>query len=358
MTMAASVALPSAAAPANASANATRMGIPVLQGALADSFGRRISYLRVSVTDRCDLRCTYCMPKDFNSFEEPANWLTHTEMARLIGLFVQLGVHKVRLTGGEPLTRKGVAELATCISAMPQVRDLSLSTNGTRLARHAASLKAAGIKRLNVSLDTLDAACFAQITGRNCLHSVLEGLQAAREAGFAPIKLNCVVHADTPEQQLMELLAYAMDNHFILRLIETMPMGASGRQFQPADLTRTGARIARRLGLLPTLDASGSGPARYWSAGAAGQQPVLGVITPLSQHFCAACNRVRLTVDGTLHLCLGQEDRVPLGQMLRAGADDAQLMAAIRAGIARKPERHDFHTVPEKVVRFMSQTGG
>lgn len=323
---------------------------------LIDGHGRRISYLRVSVTDRCDLRCYYCLPKDFKGFEEPANWMSHAEMARLIGLFAGLGVSKVRLTGGEPLTRRGVAELAERITALPQVRDLSLSTNGTMLARHAARLKAAGVARLNVSLDTLDAARFSEITGRDCLRDVLEGLAEARRVGFAPIKLNCVVSAGTPEAELARLLSYTLASGFILRLIEPMPMGSSGQRLQAANLTETGVRLAARYGLLPALDMGDGGPARYWSAGE--DMPALGVITPMSRHFCATCNRVRLMVDGTLLLCLGQEHQVPLGRMLRAGASDAELVAAIRAGVAAKPERHEFHTAREQVVRFMSQTGG
>ncbi|RMX03086.1 GTP 3',8-cyclase MoaA [Corticibacter populi] len=331
------------------------MDAPTAQ--LIDTYGRRISYLRVSVTDRCDLRCSYCMPKDFKGFEEPAHWLRHEEMARLVGLFVQLGVSKVRLTGGEPLMRRGIAELAARITAMPQVRDLSLSTNGTTLKRHAASLRAAGVKRLNVSLDTLDVAQYAAITGRDCLHDVLEGLGEAVRVGFAPIKLNCVVNSDMPEAEMIRLLRYALEHGFILRLIENMPIGSTGQQFQHADLTRQGAELAARFDLVPALDTSDSGPARYWTAGDDGPS-VLGVITPMSRHFCETCNRVRLTVDGTLHLCLGQEDSVPLGRLLRAGADDAALLAAIEAGIAAKPERHEFNTRRERVVRFMSQTGG
>ncbi|KOQ42349.1 molybdenum cofactor biosynthesis protein MoaA, partial [Achromobacter xylosoxidans] len=162
---------------------------PAAARGLIDGFGRRIDYLRVSVTDRCDLRCGYCMPKGFKGFEEPANWLRHDEMARLAGLFAGLGVRRVRLTGGEPLLRRSVADLAAAIAALPGVDDLSLSTNGTQLARHAAALRAAGVHRLNISLDTLDAAEFGRITGRDCLDAVLAGLRAAREAGFAPIKL-------------------------------------------------------------------------------------------------------------------------------------------------------------------------
>nr|WP_156454367.1 GTP 3',8-cyclase MoaA [Lampropedia cohaerens] len=323
---------------------------------LVDSFGRHIHYLRVSVTDRCDLRCNYCMPKDFKGFEEPANWLSHEEMVRLVGLFVQLGVRKVRLTGGEPLLRRGVTDLAAGIAAMKLVQDLSVSTNGTTLARHAAALKAAGVTRLNVSLDTLDRQRFAKVCGRDCLPKVLDGLQEARRVGLMPIKLNCVVTPDMQEAELARMLAYSLASGFILRLIETMPMGSTGQQFVPVDLSQRGERIAERFGLVPALDFGDGGPARYWSAGE--DRPALGVITPMSRHFCATCNRVRLTVDGTLHLCLGQEDQVPLGRMLRDGASDADLMAAIRAGIAAKPERHEFGTAPTKVVRFMSQTGG
>ena len=325
-------------------------------GPLTDGFGRRIDYLRVSVTDRCDLRCSYCLPKDFKGFETPANWLRLDEMARLVGVFVGLGIRKVRLTGGEPLLRRGVADLARDIAAMPGLADLSVSTNGTQLVRHAEALRAAGVTRLNISLDTLDAAAFSQITGRDCLDSVLAGLAAARQAGYSPIKLNSVVHAATPEDDVRRLLDYAVEQGFVLRLIEPMPMGECGRGFTHTDLNALGARLAADAGLVPSLAGSGTGPARYWTAGEGA--PVLGVITPMSRHFCAACNRVRLGVDGTLYLCLGQEAQVPLGRLLRSGASDAQLARAILAGIAAKPERHDFVTRPERIVRFMAQTGG
>jgi len=325
-------------------------------GPLTDGFGRRIDYLRVSVTDRCDLRCSYCLPKDFKGFETPANWLRLDEMARLVGVFVGLGIRKVRLTGGEPLLRRGVADLARDIAAMPGLADLSVSTNGTQLVRHAEALRAAGVTRLNISLDTLDAAAFSQITGRDCLESVLAGLAAARQAGYSPIKLNSVVHAATPEDDVRRLLDYAVEQGFVLRLIEPMPMGECGRGFTHTDLNALGARLAADAGLVPSLAGSGTGPARYWAAGEGA--PVLGVITPMSRHFCAACNRVRLGVDGTLYLCLGQEAQVPLGRLLRSGASDAELTRAILAGIAAKPERHDFVTRPERIVRFMAQTGG
>ena len=352
----------SESAAASVSASAVAPGAPSSPASaragvgLIDGHGRRIDYLRVSVTDRCDLRCTYCLPKDYKGAEIPANWLSHEEMARLVRLFVDNGVRKVRLTGGEPLTRGGVAGLAAAIAAMPGLSDLSLSTNGTRLARHARSLREAGVQRLNVSLDTLDAAGFQAITGRDCLADVLDGLRAAREAGFAPVKLNSVVHAATPEDDVERLLAYAREQGFVLRLIEPMPMGDCGRAHEHVDLNALGARLAARHGLVPALASGGAGPARYWTAD--GRTHVLGVITPMSRHFCAACNRVRLGADGTLYLCLGQEDQVPLGRMLRAGASDAELRGALLAGIAAKPERHDFNARPERVLRFMAQTGG
>lgn len=324
--------------------------------ALIDPFQRRIDYLRVSVTDRCDLRCTYCLPKGFKGFEEPAHWLRHEEMARLVGLFVQLGVRKVRLTGGEPLLRRGISSLVGQIAALPGLMDLSLSTNATQLARHAAELRQAGVMRLNVSLDSLDPNCFSRITGRDCLGDVLDGLRVAKEAGFSPIKLNMVVQQGVNVGEVERMLDFALQHEFILRLIEPMPIGDTGRATDGIDLSELGERLAAQYGLLPQVLGQGAGPARYWRAAHNGMS--LGVITPMSQHFCAACNRVRLSVDGTLYLCLGQNDKVPLGRLLREGADDAKLIAVILDAIAHKPERHEFREQPAKVVRFMSQTGG
>lgn len=323
---------------------------------LIDSFGRRIDYLRVSVTDRCDLRCTYCLPKDFKGFDEPAHWLRAPELLRLLGLFVQAGVGKIRLTGGEPLLRGGITGLVRGIAALPGLQDLSLSSNGTRLARLAGELREAGLQRLNISLDTLDAGCFARITGRDCLHQVLEGLDAAQAAGLSPIKLNMVVQPGVNLDQLDTMVDFALARGFVLRLIEPMPVGRTGQATAGVDLSELGARLARQHGLLPRLMGQGAGPARYW--GSADGRASLGVITPMSQHFCAACNRVRLGVDGTLYLCLGHEDQVPLGRLLRAGASDAELLQALHAGIAAKPERHVFREQPDQVVRFMAQTGG
>lgn len=277
-------------------------------------------------------------------------------MTRLVDLFAGLGVSHVRLTGGEPLTRRGIADLAAGIAALPGVADLALSTNGTRLARHAGALKRAGVQRLNVSLDTLDPAVFQEITGQDRLADVLEGLREAQREGFDPIKVNCVVHHDRSENEMAQLLRYTLEHGFVLRLIEVMPMGLPGRQYRHVDLSEMGARLAGRFGLRRPVEHAGPGPARYWSAD--GITPALGVITPLSQHFCAGCNRVRLTADGTLYLCLGQEAKVPLGAALREGAGDAELIALICAGVAVKPERHEFTTAPQRIVRLMARTGG
>ncbi len=323
---------------------------------LSDAFGRCVDYLRVSLTDRCDLRCSYCMPRRFRGFEQPEHWLTLEEIERVVAAFAQLGTRRLRLTGGEPLLRKGVVQLAAALSALPGIEDLSLTTNGTQLGRQAQALRAAGVHRLNVSLDSLRQDCVQAITGSDCLAQVLQGLDAAQQAGFECIKINMVPIRGVNEADMAEMVAFCMERGFVLRLIEAMPMGATGRQTEGLPLLPLLYRLQRQFGLLPSTVPLGGGPARYWVS--PDQRFTLGLITPLSQHFCATCNRVRLSVDGTLYLCLGQEDQVPLRPLLRAGCSDAELEAAIRAAIARKPEKHDFLAQPEKVVRFMSMTGG
>lgn len=323
---------------------------------LSDRFGRSIDYLRVSVTDRCDLRCTYCMPKDFKGYEDPPDWLGFDEIERVVAAFARLGTSRVRLTGGEPLTRRHIPQLAARLSALPGVRDLSLSTNGTRLARHAEALKAAGVSRVNVSLDTLDRDCMAGITGRDCLPAVLEGLQAAKAAGLAPVKINMVAMRGVNDAEIDAMAAFCIEQGFMLRLIEVMPMGETGQNTAYLNLAPVQARLAEKFGLRPQALELGGGPARYWSTEDGGAS--IGYITPLSQHFCATCNRVRLSVGGTLYLCLGQEQQFPLRPLLRGGATDAELEQAIREAIELKPQEHDFGRQPEKIVRFMSQTGG
>ena len=323
---------------------------------LRDRYGRTIEYLRLSVTDRCDLRCTYCMPTGFRDFEEPADWLTFDEIERLLRVFARLGTRRIRLTGGEPLLRRRVTDLAERIAAIPGVADLSLSTNATQLRRHAAALKRAGVARINVSLDTLDRACMQSITGRDSHAQVLDGLMAAKDAGFDPIKINMVAMRGVNDGEIERMAEFCIGHGFVLRLIEVMPMGATGRNTAYLDLGDVQARLRDKFDLVPQALELGGGPARYLAT--RDGRGNIGFITPLSQHFCATCNRVRLAVDGTLYLCLGQEEKFEFRPLLRGGASDAELEAAIRHAIELKPHRHDFTAQPEKVVRFMSQTGG
>jgi GTP 3',8-cyclase len=324
--------------------------------ALIDPFGRRIEYVRLSVTDRCDLRCDYCMPKGFRDFQEPDDWLRFDEIERVIGAFARLGVSRVRLTGGEPLVRRDLPELAARLARLPGIDDLSLSTNATRLDKHAHVLREAGVSRLNVSLDTLRAERFKQITGGK-LDKVLAGLMAAKAAGFAPVKINMVVMRNVNDDEVEDMVEFCLEHDFTLRFIETMPMGETGRSASSRylDLQTVRARLAERYELLPGV-MPGGGPARYVQV--AGTRLRIGFITPISQHFCETCNRVRLSVDGTLYMCLGQEERFELRPLLRDGASDAELEAAVREAIALKPERHEFREEPDKIVRFMSMTGG
>lgn len=322
---------------------------------LIDPFGRRIEYLRLSVTDRCDLRCSYCMPEGFRDFEEPEHWLTFDEIERLLRAFATLGLKRVRLTGGEPLLRRNINELAARITAIPGIEDLSLSTNATQLAKHAAALRAAGVKRLNVSLDSLRPDRIAAIAGRDVLGKVLAGLDAAKALGFTPIKINMVALAGVNDDEIDDMVAFCMERGFVLRLIETMPMGETGRNARYLDLQPVRARLARRFGL-EEARVEGGGPARYL-ASRDGRFSV-GFITPISQHFCATCNRVRLAVDGTLYLCLGQDDSVAFRPLLRSNASHETLCTAILEALAKKPERHEFRERPQKILRFMSMTGG
>jgi len=322
---------------------------------LQDRFGRNIKYLRLSVTDRCDLRCSYCIPQGFHDFETPADWLTFDEIERVVAAFARLGVSHIRLTGGEPLTRPRIADLAQRLCALPGVNDLSLSTNATLLARYASELHAAGVSRLNVSLDSLDAKQLACITGRDCLPLILDGLTAAKQAGFSPIKINMVVLGGENEHEVESMVEFCMTQGFILRLIETMPMGDSGRNASYVSLQSVRQRLQQRFGLIDGAVAGG-GPARYLQS--ADGTFSLGFITPISQHFCDTCNRVRLSADGILYLCLGQEDKLDLRSLLRSGIDDANLESEICGAIARKPERHEFKEQPNKIIRIMSQTGG
>lgn len=327
------------------------MNAPVL----TDQFGRHIDYLRLSVTDRCDLRCSYCIPEGFTGFEEPEHWLNFDEIERLIGAFARLGVSRIRLTGGEPLLRRDIARLAGRIAALPGIEDLSLSTNATQLDRHAQALKAAGVTRLNVSLNSLQQARVEKINGRDVLAKVMAGLAVAQDAGFAPIKLNMVALAGTNDDEIDEMVAFCMQRGFVLRLIEAMPMGDTGRNAEYLDLQPVKERLRTQFDLVETT-LHGAGPARY--LGTADGRFNVGFITPISQHFCQTCNRIRIAVDGTAYMCLGQDEKFEFRPLLRGGCSDAELDDAILEAINLKPERHEFNEAPQKVLRFMSMTGG
>lgn len=325
---------------------------------LIDAHGRSITYLRLSVTDRCDLRCSYCLPKRFRGFRQPEHWLTFGEIERLTAVFARLGVRRVRLTGGEPLVRRNLPELVARLAALPGIEDLSLSTNGTRLAQFAGPLRKAGIRRLNLSLDSLDADRYRALTGGGRLAQVLDGLERARDAGMRPIKINMVVLGGVNDDEVPRLVDFCAAGGYILRLIEPMPVGSTGRTAAQhfVSLQTIEERLARQYDLIPDQTVIGGGPARYLRV--AGTDVRIGLITPISQHFCASCNRVRLTVDGTLYSCLGHEHSLSLRPLLRANADAATLAGEIRRLIAIRPAGHRFNERPEQVLRFMSMSGG
>jgi cyclic pyranopterin phosphate synthase len=323
---------------------------------LIDPFGRSVEYIRLSVTDRCDLRCFYCLPGDYRDFQEPEEWLSFDEIERVIRAFASLGVQRVRVTGGEPLVRKNLPALITQLAGIDGIEDLSLSTNAVSLARHAEDLKAAGISRINVSLDSLRPERFKDITRGN-LDKVINGLMTAKAAGFSPIKINMVVMKGVNEDEIEDMIEFCIEHDFTLRFIETMPVGDTGRNAVSHYLSLQDVKdtLSRRYELIPGV-MPGGGPARYVQV--AGTSLRIGFITPISQHFCEACNRVRLAVDGTLYLCLGQDHKFEFRPLLRAGISDADLQEAAHTAITLKPERHEFREKPQQVVRFMARTGG
>ncbi len=326
---------------------------------LIDPFGRAITYLRVSVTDRCDLRCVYCMSEDM-SFLPKADVLSLEELERLSLAFVRLGTRKLRITGGEPLVRRNVMSLFERLGAQigAGLDELTLTTNGTQLTKYASALAAAGVRRVNVSLDTLDPARFTDITRWGKIGPVLAGIEAAQAAGMH-VKINAVALKGVNEAELGDMLAWCLDQGHTLCLIETMPMGDVGdrtAQYLPLSLVR--AKLRTRFALTET-DFQTGGPARYFDVDGRGR---IGFITPMTHNFCESCNRVRLTCTGTLYMCLGQDDAADLRRVVRDGTTDAELDSAIRAAIARKPLGHDFvidrRSPAPAVARHMSLTGG
>ena len=330
---------------------------------LIDPFARAITYLRVSVTDRCDFRCVYCMAEDM-TFLPKSDVLTLEELDRLCGAFVRQGVRKLRLTGGEPLVRRNVMSLVWSLGRHLEsgaLDELTLTTNGSQLAKHAGDLAAAGVRRVNVSIDTLDPEKFRKITRWGRLPQVLEGVAAAKRAGLA-VKINSVALKGVNDDEFDRMIAWCGAEGHDLTIIEVMPMGDIGGenrldQYLPLSLLR--ARLAERWTLEDT-DYRTGGPARYLRVVETGGR--LGFITPLTHNFCESCNRVRLTCTGRLYMCLGQDDEADLRTPLRASESDELVDAAILEAIARKPKGHDFvidrrHTAPS-VERHMSVTGG
>jgi cyclic pyranopterin phosphate synthase len=329
---------------------------------MTDPFGRSIRYLRVSVTDRCDLRCFYCMSEDM-TFLPKADLLTLEELDRLCTAFIAKGVRKLRLTGGEPLVRRNVMGLVRSLSRHLKtgaLDELTLTTNGSLLAKYAGELADCGVSRINVSLDTLDPAKFRAITRWGDLDKVLAGIEAARAAGLA-VKINAVALKGLNEDEIPALMEWAHGKDMALTLIEVMPMGDIGEgridQYVPLSLLR--ARLAAKYTLTDLPDNTG-GPARYVKVAETGGK--LGLITPMTHNFCESCNRVRITCTGTIHTCLGHEDATDLRRPLRAAADNDLLNAAIDSAIGTKPKGHDFiidrrHNRPS-VSRHMSVTGG
>jgi GTP 3',8-cyclase len=328
---------------------------------MIDPFGRPITYLRVSVTDRCDLRCVYCMAEDM-TFLPKAEILSLEELDRVCAAFIRLGTNKIRITGGEPLVRRDVMALFRSLGGRlgHGLEELTVTTNGSQLVKHAEGLAQAGVRRINVSLDTLDPQKFAAITRWGKIEKTLDGIFAAKAAGLA-IKINAVALKGVNEDEYDTMLAWCGEHGFDLCLIETMPMGDidGDRTDQYLPLSMVRAKL-RKAWTLEDTDYQTGGPARYYNVAETGRR--VGFITPMTHNFCESCNRVRLTCTGTLYMCLGQDDSADFRRVLRSGASDAELDAAIVAAIARKPKGHDFiidrnHDRPA-VARHMSVTGG
>lgn len=329
---------------------------------LVDSFNRQITYVRLSVTDRCDLRCVYCMAEEM-TFLPRAEVLSIEEFTRLGKAFVDLGVKKLRLTGGEPLIRRGIVELARNLGQLPGLEELCLTTNGTHLRQFARDLQTAGVKRVNISLDSLNPERFKRMTRVGELSQVLDGIKAAQEAGFARIKLNCVALKHYNAEEAADLVAFALEEGLDLSFIEEMPLGRideHGRAAEFVSSEELRLTISQRFNLQPQPGRPGAapGPARFWQVPGYGSR--IGFISPHSHNFCGDCNRVRVTATGRLLLCLGQEHSIDLRPTLRAATYCAEtLNQQLLGAMAIKPEKHDFDLDTEpQILRFMNMTGG
>lgn len=329
------------------------------QETLVDGFGRQVTYVRMSVTDRCDFRCVYCMGEDM-TFLPREKVLTLEEMSLVAEAFAQLGVNKIRLTGGEPLVRRNVMELIRHIGDLPQITDFAMTSNGSQLGRMSEDLKAAGLKRLNISLDSLDAERFRQLTRKGDLNQVVAGIDAAVATGFKGIKLNAVILKGRNDHEILDLLEFAIERGIDISYIEEMPLGEiSEHEREETYCSSDEVRevIAQRYELVPTTEKT-DGPSRYFRI--PGLKTKVGFISPHSHNFCGTCNRVRVTAEGRLLLCLGNEHSVDLRAIIRANPGEIEpVKQAIRESMSIKPERHHFTTDGDvQVVRFMNMTGG
>jgi cyclic pyranopterin phosphate synthase len=335
---------------------------------LSDPFNRPINYLRISVTDRCNLRCIYCLPAEGISLLHHSEILTYEEIATVARLAAELGINKLRLTGGEPLVRAGLNQLVAMLADIDGIDDISLTTNGILLKNYAATLKLAGLKRVNVSLDTLDPSKFQRITRHDKLNEVLQGIEKAKSCGLNPVKVNMVVMRGINDDEVTDFARLTINEGWHVRFIELMPFavdnppdghsvagkGSSSPGFLSADDIRE--RLTSMGKLKPSPPLTGNGPARYFKFSHA--SGTVGFITPVSQHFCFSCNRLRLTAEGKLRPCLLSDSEVDLRQKLRSGASDRALKSIITEAIEAKPEKHGLAKGPASGKRLMSQVGG
>jgi len=330
----------------------------LLMKTLKDRYQRTINYLRISVTDRCNLRCQYCMPEAGIPLIDHEDILRYEEILRLVRVYAQEGITKVRITGGEPLVRKGVVDFIAELSAIPGINDLSMTTNGVLLKEFACPLKIAGLKRINISLDTLDPATFFRITRRDKFHDVWAGIQEAIKVGFSPVKLNVVIINGTNENEVFDFARLTLEFPLVVRFIEYMPAGES--QWNPA-LVYPNSQIKEQIqelgALIPLPDEKNDGPAiRYRLKNSLGE---IGFINPISSHFCHLCNRIRLTPDGHLRTCLLHDEEIDLKPFLRNGCDDEKLREALLHALEKKPKQHQIQEAHfKKCQRTMSAIGG
>ena len=326
---------------------------------LIDSFDRRISYLRLSVTDRCDFRCQYCMAETM-TFLPRGQVLTIEELLRTARLFTELGVKKIRVTGGEPLIRRGVGELFAGLGKLPGLDTLALTTNGSHLSEQAAGLSAAGVRSINISLDSLNPTRFEAITRIGKLSTVLEGIDAAIASGFERIRLNAVILNGLNHDEVVTLTHFALSKQIHIAFIEEMPLGQvnlGGKQLEYVSSDSIKSELETHFELQPLVSRDSSGPSRDYLI--AGSQTQVGFISPHSHNFCAECNRLRVSAEGRLLMCLGNEESIDLRDLLRSGRSDDEIKSTIIDSLAIKPERHVFDRPDEpQIVRFMNATGG